>query len=228
MSANVPDDPPILNNLAAPKAGILLVAATVLEIAAMAHHPSVHSPDIAEAIEEIVRLASLSAWVHGVLIALMLGIFYILTEFSRRRGIERPWVRAGLIAYAVGVLSMIGAALMSGFVIGHVAAATAHLPDADLRTSAQLLNFCSVLNQTFANLGAILMSLGIVFWSIDLLRTRPLPRFLGMFGLLVGIVPALALVFGGLHLNVLGMTQVVVLQALWNVGIGVLLVRGTV
>ncbi len=85
-----------------------------------------------------------------------------------------------------------------------------------------------MLNQTFANLGAILMSLGIVFWSIDLLRTRPLPRLLGMFGLLIGIVPAIALVVGGLHLDVLGMTQVVVLQALWNVGIGVLLVRGAV
>lgn len=228
MSANAPADTPILNNLAAPKIGILLVVATLLEIAAMARHPSVHSPDIAHAIEEILRLASLSAWVHGVLIALMLGIFYILAEFSRRRGIDRPWVRAALIAYAVGVLSMIGAALMSGFVIGRVAAATAHLADADLRTSAQLLNFCSVLNQTFANLGAILMSFGIVFWSIDLLRTRPLPRLLGLFGLLVGMVPALALVLGGLHLDVMGMTQVVVLQALWNVGIGVLLVRGAV
>jgi hypothetical protein len=228
MSASAPADTRMLNNLAAPKAGILLVVATLLEIAAMAHHPSVHTQDIAQAIEAILRLASLSAWVHGVLIALMLGIFYVLAEFSRRRGIERPWVRAGLIAYAIGVLSMIGAASMSGFVIGHVAAAAPHVADADLRTTAQLLNFCSVLNQTFANLGAILMSLGIVFWSVDLLRTRPLPRLLGLFGLLVGIVPAVALIFGGLHLNVIGMTQVVVLQALWNVGIGVLLVRGAV
>jgi hypothetical protein len=219
---------PIPGNSTARKTGLVLVAATVLEIAAMAHHPSVAAHDVGHAIEEIARLSDLSGWVHGVLIALMLGIFYGLVEFSRRRGIVLPWVRAGLIAYAVGVLAMIGAAMMSGFAIGQVASFAAHLADPDLHASAQLLNFCVVLNQMCANLGAIMMSLGIVFWSIDLLRGPRLAWLVGIFGLLIGLVPAAALVLGVLHLDVHGMTGVVLLQSVWNIGIGVLLARGIV
>jgi hypothetical protein len=228
MIPNAALDVPILNNPAARKAGILLMAATVLEIAAMAHHPTVASHDIGPALEQIARMSDLSAWVHGLLIALMLVIFYIFTEFARRRGVALPWVRAGLIAYSVGVLAMIGAALMSGFVITQVASMAAHVPEPDLRSSAQLINFCAVLNQTFANLGAVLMSLGIVCWSIDLVRSRGFARVVGIFGLLIGLVPAAALVFGALHLNVTGMTQVVLLQSVWYIGIGALLIRGEV
>ena len=63
---------------------------------------------------------------------------------------------------------MIGAAMMSGFVITQIASLTPHATEADLRISGQLLILCSVLNQTFASLGVVLMSAGIIFWSLDL------------------------------------------------------------
>jgi hypothetical protein len=49
-----------------------------------------------------------------------------------------------------------------------------------------------------------------------------------MFGLLVGLLPAATLALGALHLNVPGMTQVVLLQSVWNIGVGLLLLRGIV
>jgi hypothetical protein len=137
-------------------------------------------------------------------------------------------VRAGLIAYIVGVLAMIGAAMMSGFVITQIASLTPHATDPDRRISGHLLILCSVLNQTFASLGVLLMSVGIVFWSLDLLRGPRLARLVAMFGLLVGLLPAATLALGALHLSVPGMTQVVLLQSVWNIGIGLLLIRGIV
>jgi hypothetical protein len=223
-----PSEAPILDNVAARNAGILLIAATVLEVAAMAHHPTVTSSNILQAIEQIARMSDLSGWVHGLLIGLMLAVLYVFTEFGRRRGIALPLVRAGLIAYTIGVLAMMGAAMMSGFVITQVASLTPHATEADLQSSAQLLILCRVLNQTFASLGVVLMSAGIVLWSIDLLRSRQLARLLGVFGLLIGLLPAAALAFGALRLDVPGMTQVVLLQSVWNIGVGVLLIRGIV
>ena len=223
-----PSEAPILNNVAARNAGILLIAATVLEVAAMAHHPTVTSSNILQAIEQIARMSDLSGWVHGLLIGLMLTVLYVFTEFGQRRGIALPLVRAGLIAYTIGVLAMMSAAMMSGFVITQVASLTPHATEADLQSSAQLLILCRVLNQTFASLGVVLMSAGIVLWSIDLLRSRQLARLLGVFGLLIGLLPAAALAFGALRLDVPGMTQVVLLQSVWNIGVGVLLIRGIV
>ncbi len=118
--------------------------------------------------------------------------------------------------------------MMSGFVITQVASLTPHSTEADLQSSAQLLILCRVLNQTFASLGVVLMSAGIVLWTIDLLRSRQLARLLGVFGLLIGLLPAAALAFGTLRLDVPGMTQVVLLQSVWNIGVGVLLIRGIV
>ena len=219
---------PIVNNVASRNAGILLVAATILAAAAMAFHPSTTSHDIAQVIEQIAHMSDLSGLIHGLLIGLMLAVLYVFTEFSQRRGMTLPLVRAGFIAYGIGVLAMIGAAMISGFVIAQVASLTPHVAEADLQTSGSLIILCSVLNQTFASLGVVLMSVAIVLWSLDLLRSPQLARHLGMFGLLIGLLPLAALAFGALHLNVHGMTLVVLLQSVWNIGVGLLLIRGAV
>ena len=86
---------------------------------------------------------------------------------------------------------------------------------------------CGVLNQAFANVGAVAMSAAIVLWSLDLLRGPHAVRWVGMLGLAVGVLPTVALVLGMLHLDVPGMLVVVLLQSLWNIAVGILLVRGS-
>jgi hypothetical protein len=209
-------------------AGAVLAAATVLEILAMAHHPSVHTADVAEAVRIISQLAPLGAWVHGTLQALLLIVAYGLSEFVLRRGIERPLIRAGAIAYAAGIIVMIGAAMVSGFIITGLMTLTPHTTPTDLQINTQLLVLCRVLNQSCANFGAVAMSAGIALWSLDLLRDAGAPRMIGVLGLLVGVSPALALMFGLMHLDVPGMTAVLVLQAVWNVAVGVGMIRSRI
>jgi hypothetical protein len=197
----------------------LLFGATLLEIVGMAHHPSVQAPDISVVLERIAQLARLSEWIHGVLIAAMLCVAYGLLEFSRLRGWSRPWIRAGSIAYGIGAIMMMGAALVSGFILPGIVVATPHTTPTDLAINAQLLVLCRVLNQSCANAATVGLSAGILCWSIDLMRERGGLRLLSGLGLLVGILPAAGLVWGGVHLNVRGMSEVVWLQALWNCGV---------
>jgi hypothetical protein len=206
-------------------AGRLLIAASLLEELAMAHHPTVGAHDTVAAMREIGRLSALSGTVHGALIALMLASFYCLTEFCLQRGLRRPLVRAGLIAYAAGVIAMIGAAMISGFVVADLAAQVMRTTAIDQQTSAQLLAFCHVLNQNLAKLGVVAMSAGIAFWSIGLLHDRGFARGVGVLGCAIGPLPLAALAFGMLHLDVRGMGAVVLLQALWCVGIGIVIHR---
>ena len=225
MSEHASRDIPPSSDIAARSAGLVIIAATLLEIAGMAHHPTVTTPDIAQAVPQIPRLSVLSAWVHGGLIGLMLAILYAYTEFSRRRGLARPLIRAGLAAYTAGIFTMIIAATMSGFVVGQLASLTPHATVADLQINAQLLILCRVLNQSFAGLATVLMSAGILFWSLDLLRGSIPARLAGICGCAVGLLPALALISGTLQLDVHGMTLVVMVQSLWNIAVGVLLMR---
>jgi hypothetical protein len=191
----------------------------------MLHHPSVQASDISQAVDQIARFATLSAVVHAALISLMLLIAYGFADFAVRRGLNSPLIRAGAIAYATGVLVMVGAALVSGFIVANLASQLPHGTAVDLQINFQLLILCRVLNQSCANFAVVAMSAGIVCWSLDLYGDSGLRRRVGLFGCLVGLVPALALVFGKIHLDVHGMTEVVVVQAAWNVAVAVLMLR---
>ncbi|MDB6083429.1 MAG: hypothetical protein JWN43_1310 [Gammaproteobacteria bacterium] len=190
----------------------------------MAHHPTVETAEISQAIAQIVRLSALSAIIHGVLIALMLSIVYGLAAFSAGQGLHRPLIRAGAIAYGCGVLVMVGAALVSGFITPDLASVLPHATAIDLQINRQLLLLCRVLNQSCANFAVVAMSAGILCWSLDLGRNPGSRRAVGVLGCLVGLVPALALMFGKIHLDVHGMSQVVVTQAAWNMAVAALMI----
>lgn len=205
-------------------AGIGLITASLLSVLAMAHHPTVTTPDITQALQQLKDLAGLSGWVHGILIALMLLIFWCLTEYSLRRGVEKPLIRAGLIFYGAGMVSMIGAATVSGWLTARVGALVPAPNDQDLHLLAILINFSFSMNQVLANLGAVAMSAGILAWSLGLMHDKGWNSGVGALGILVGIAPALALMVGGMHLDVHHMLMVVVLQGAWYIALGVLLV----
>jgi hypothetical protein len=206
-------------------AGRLLIAVSLLEVLAMAHHPSVAAHDVAGAVQEIGRMSALTGTVHGALIALMLVSFYCLSEFCLQRGMRRPLVRAGLIAYATGVIAMIGAATVSGFIITDLAAHLTDTTPAGQQISAQLLTLCHMLNQTLAKIGVVAMSVGIAFWSIGLLHDRGFARWIGGLGCVIGLLPIAGLALGVLHLDVRGMGAAVLLQTAWSIGLGVLIYR---
>ena len=119
---------------------------------------------------------------------------------------------------------MVGAALVSGFIITDVASLIPHTTVVDLQINLQILLLCRVLNQACANFAVVAMSAGIVFWSLDLCRNSGSLRAVGVFGCLVGLVPAVALMFGEVHIDVHGMTEVVVAQAAWNIAVALLII----
>jgi len=204
-------------------AGIGLIVATLLSVLAMAHHPTVTAPDITTAIQQLKDLADLSGWVHGILIGLMLLVFWCFTEYSLRRGVEKPLVRGGLIFYGAGVVAMIGAATVSGWLTTRAGGLVPNPTEADLRVLAMFINFSGSMNRVLADVGAVAMSAGILAWSVGLMHDKGWNRGVGILGLVAGLAPALLLITGGMHLDVHGMMHVVVLQGAWNVALGVLL-----
>ena len=71
------------------------------------------------------------------------------------------------------------------------------------------------------------MSAGIVCWSLDLCSDTGSRRAIGVFGCLVGSVPALALMLGKVHLDVQGMNAVVAIQAAWTMAVAMLMLTAS-
>ncbi len=197
------------------RAGILIAAGAALTLFAVAHHPTVAGRPPAEAIAEIVRLAPLDRLVHGSLIAILCAL---------RRGLHRETVVAALIAYAVGVLSSIGATLIDGFITPDVAALYAGASQENVFVAARLLNYGGFAIQNLTKLGISAISFAMLLWSAGLMRAPGAQRFTGILGFLAALIPIGVLITQH-QITPSSLGVIVLAQGVWYVAIAALLIR---
>ena len=207
-------------------AGIVLVATTLLSILMMAHHPSASTHDPASLAADVAGSATLSRIVHGVLIAIIGLEVYAFLVFAERITPGRSAARAGFVAFAIGAGAMMGAALISGFVMSTLA--TYYASAADPAPFVDFARLSMTGNQALAKLGVIAMSAAIVLWAVALLHDSKRARWLAIVGFVTGLAPAIALFAGAIRLDVHGMLLVVLAQAIWNLAVGTELIRGRI
>lgn len=213
----LPHDPP--QRLA----GGLLIALSVLSLLAMAHHPTAHGHDAGEVLAALARIARLNAWVHGSLLALLLGVLLLLGEFAARRIARRGVARAGATLYALGAGAMVLAGLVNGFAVTALAQVAQRAPGGSDWTP--VMHFAWALNQAAAGFGVLAFAAAVALWSGDLVQRPGLRRWVGAYGLACALLVAVALVGGALALDVRGFGAVVAALAVWQCGAGALLWR---
>ncbi|HYJ30709.1 MAG TPA: hypothetical protein VEW25_10255 [Allosphingosinicella sp.] len=186
-------------------AGVAMIAAAAGALLAMGHHPSgAHGG------------SALAGIVHASMIALLGLLIFGFTHMARRRGLDRPAVLAGLLAYGIALFGHVGAATINGFVVPALAArgVTAH----------DLFLFAWEMNQALAKLGVYATSAAYLFWSAELIgegRTR----LLGALGLVAAILPASLLASGAIRLDVTGAFISYAVQVGWAALVGLHLLR---
>lgn len=188
-------------------AGAALMSAAGAIVLVMAHHPtSAHA-------------GAIGGLVHGAMIVLISLLAFGFARFAIRRGLVRPAVLAGLVAYGIALFGHVGAATINGFVVPALAAR--HVASHDI------FLFAWQANQALAALGVYAGSVAYLLWSLDFLGRRGTePRLIGLAGLAAGLVPAILLGFGGLVLDVAGAMVVYAIQSGWAAVVGIHLVNG--
>jgi hypothetical protein len=190
-------------------AGGALIAGALLSVLTMAHHPDHVDP------------GGLVGIVHGAMLVLMTVTAFGFTHFALRRGVARPAILAGLIAYFVSLVAHIGAGTINGFVVPALAAHGAALSGRDVF----LLAWES--NQALAKLGVFATAAAFTFWSIDFLRRPGLePKAIGGIGLAAGLVPAVLLATGAINMHVAGAFAAYAAFAIWGTLVGLHMIRG--
>jgi hypothetical protein len=206
-------------------AGVVIAAASVASVLLMAKHPHVGARAMVDVVSEMSAKAATDRLVHAALIALMGALLFAFGELSRLLGMRRATVRAALLAYAIGTGAMMGAALISGFVVPALASQYAGASAAELEGFRTLAVLSTIGNQTLAQFAVASTSVAVFLWSLALMRgPRALPG-VAILGLLVAVGPVAALLTGLIALKVTGMSLVVGCQTLWNLAVAVPMIR---
>jgi hypothetical protein len=206
-------------------AGFTLVACAALAIFFMLHHPSTGAHELAQALDEIRDEGAISAWVHGLLILVMVGIWFGAFGLTRMLGTERELTIVAFLFFSLGTLAYCLAAMVSGFIVPAIGARYAGTPGAEMQQALGMLRVSFISNQAFANAGLVGTSAGIFIWSLELGVHKTAYRWLGFVGALAGLVPLVMMVTGNLTLHLAGMTWVVVAQSAWYAMAGVVMLR---
>jgi hypothetical protein len=204
--------------------GISLVASAILAMAAMAHHPTAGGGgDFAGFARNVERMAEVNQAVHGTMIVLVAVLTWTLVAFAARRGLHRPLVMAGLVAWAIAAVVMIIPPVFNGFVIVDIARRALASPEAAdmLRVTMQTL---SSGVGVIVMIGTIGMSIAVFLWSADLARDTGPARWTGVLGLVAGAGLVIALPTAIGRLDLAGMTLVLVVWAVWFLAVGTLMI----
>jgi hypothetical protein len=209
-----------------PLTAALLIASGVLTPLIMIFHPTARGADIATRLASLTEISSLSRHVHLAMILCIVALWLSLAHLARRWPDDgRVWVALRL--YALGAASMLGAALVSGFLIGdYLRRLLPRIPNAEDALPSVLLAFST--NQLLAGVGTLSMSAGIVLWSAAMLRQRgALAIACGVYGAFAGLLCLIGHATGMIALDVPGMTFVVVAHSLWYCLLGLWVVRNS-
>ncbi len=190
-------------------AGAALIASAAAIVLAMAHHPSgAHGG------------GGLAGFVHGAMITLLALQAFGFAHFAGRRGLGRPPILAGLVAYGISLFDHVGAATINGFVVPALAGRGQGAVSHDIFLLAW------EANQALARIGVFATGAAFLLWSLDLLRDRlPWSRLVGVAGLAAGLVPAALLATGTLRMNVGGAMLVYAVHVAWAALVGLMLIR---
>lgn len=187
-------------------AGAALFSCTTLSIVAMGHHPS----NFAQ--------GALVNIVHGAMLVVVVLTLSGFAYFASGRGLNRFGVLAGLVIYAAGAVANILAATINGFAVVDVARRGA---------SDDVFAFAWALNQAFAYGAVYATSVAFALWGVDLVaRERGWARWLGVAGLVAGIVPAAMLAGMAVRMDVAGAFTIYALQSTFAALVGIYLLRG--
>jgi hypothetical protein len=205
--------------------GIALIASSIVAVVAMGHHPVPGGADFTAWARSVERIGALNEAVHGTMIFLVGVLTWALSAFAIRRGVHRSLVTLGLVAWAMGALSMIIAPVLNGFVVTDIARRALASPEsADMLRIALQAMWAG--DRVIVLIGVMAMSAAILFWSADLTTGVGVVRWAGLFGVAAGLAPLVSALSRGLvGLNTGGMMLAFGVWAVWFVGIGALMIQ---
>lgn len=200
--------------------GTTLVIGAAGGVITMALHPVGSGP------ERIAQQAGMIVGVHALAIVSITLQGFGFLRFTRLIRERRALADAGLVAFALAVITGSLAAAVSGLLTPHMAAHALQADDAAQPAWRVAFAYNFMLNGVLSNVFITATSVAIALWSLALVRTGTRWTALGTFGVVVAVAAVGALFTGRLRHNVHDVGLFVFATSAWIVALGALLCRG--
>lgn len=205
--------------------GWLLASIGILTLVTMLLHPEITTHGTAQQIAEINQKSAQFSLVHGIMIGFIMLFCVCLSCYSVYRNIRKVSIIAALVFYLFGSILMVVAALINGFVITDLAQSFADVPVNQLNVFRALQKLTWYVNQAMADFASIAWMLAALFWSIDLLIDAKGLKTTGVLTLILSASTIIALVFGWLQLDIVGMTLLAAVHSVVSVTFAYQMIR---
>jgi heme A synthase len=211
------------------KAGLAFIAGSIGGMVTMAIHPTsagVLTP------AQFERLAVVSGIAHSLamvsFLVMFLGSIGLTRRLAAREG-ERPdrLAISGLVGFGFGAVALLLATAVSGFIVPDIMRHMIRDGAANVSQWRMIIDAVFQFNQAFARIYSVAASVAVMLWSVSALRNGGLGKVVAVYGCLIAPVLIVLIGVGHLRLNVHGMAVVVLAHAIWFVGVGVEMWRGT-
>jgi heme A synthase len=211
------------------KAGLAFIAGSIGGMVTMAIHPTsagVLTP------AQFERLAVVSGIAHSLamvsFLVMFLGSIGLTRRLAAREG-ERPdrLAISGLVGFGFGAVALLLATAVSGFIVPDIMRHMIRDGAANVSQWRMIIDAVFQFNQAFARIYSVAASVAVMLWSVSALRNGGLGKVIAVYGCLIAPVLIVLIGVGHLRLNVHGMAVVVLAHAIWFVGVGVEMWRGT-
>ncbi|HYM41450.1 MAG TPA: hypothetical protein VET46_01670 [Steroidobacteraceae bacterium] len=190
----------------------------------LASHPGSSARTFADLLREEAHSVRINGLVHGALVVTLAALIVCFVLLSRRLGSGRPLVVGGLIAFCIGCGLMIASMILDGFVTPALAVRFADSGSTDNLTMARtLFILCGTIIGFLMPFGVLFQSAATLCWSVAIVKGPGLRRSIGVFGLLVGLIPIIAVPAVPSPLMTHVLLAAVVLQAIWYLALAALL-----
>jgi hypothetical protein len=200
------------------KSGLALIIGSIGGIVTMAIHPTASTGlDAAQ----VQHLAMHSAIAHSL--AMVSNIVMVLGACGLTQRLRAPdrLAFSALVFYLFGAVAILIATAVSGFIVPDIMVRMFQ----DTAAAAPQWHIAIVsifaINQAFAKIYSVAVSVAMVLWSLSALRHGGLGRVIGLYGCIAAPALVVGVCIGMVRLNVLGMAIVVLVQAAWFIGAGV-------
>ena len=204
--------------------GWIIIVGSLAALGGMAGHPTGGGKAM-DMVRELAANGGFNALVHGFLI----GVYLLLTlgfwGFSDWLGSDRPAVRGGIIAYAAGAFAAVAAAIQSGFVGRTLAFNYLDAKPEEVNSIVAAFRVSGAQNYAWGRMWMIAISAAILLWSIEMVRRDGSAKYLGWFGLIVGVAGFIGIPSGLIPLTVIALIGLILAQTAWSIGAGVLMIR---
>ena len=202
--------------------GVALILSAVGLLVTAGFHPT--GGQMLASRDTFEHVALVNTAVHSLAIGSAWLLLFGMVGLSRRLGLQRVDVTAALVAFAMGTLTVTCAAVIDSLVVPQVGRSTFGADEASRNGLLQLMRYSFFTASALSRVWVAAESVAILLWSVAMLRTG-FDRVLPWLGIVVALLGLAGQLSGFLTMNIHHLMLVVLVQGVWLVWTGVLLIR---